>query len=177
MLRSTIHAALIAAGLLLLALPVAAQDHVTCEKASGDVAIAACDRAIASGRLNSAQLAVAYQNRGVEYELKENWARALSDYDAALRINGKDANALIGRGNAYLNTDKPDQAMRDYNRAIELVPSPNAFYNRGVGYRTLKDYVRAKADFETALNLPAKGAADERGQSKARQALSDLPKR
>jgi hypothetical protein len=44
--------------------PTAIATSATCDKASGDEAIAACTRAINSGRLRSHDLAVEYYNRG-----------------------------------------------------------------------------------------------------------------
>jgi hypothetical protein len=45
----------------------AMSDPKICEKVSGDEAIAACTRAISSGREKGHALSVDYNNRGVEY--------------------------------------------------------------------------------------------------------------
>ena len=47
-----------------------ADDAQTCAKASGDDAIAACSRAIASGAMTGKALALAYSNRGVEWQAR-----------------------------------------------------------------------------------------------------------
>ena len=65
---------------VMLARPVLAEkmsDAKICEKASGDEAIAACTRAIATDRGHG--LAVDYNNRGVEYLHKADNDRAIAD--------------------------------------------------------------------------------------------------
>lgn len=42
-------------------------DLAKCKIASGNAAIAACDRAISSGKLTAIDLAAAYNSRGVVY--------------------------------------------------------------------------------------------------------------
>jgi tetratricopeptide (TPR) repeat protein len=156
--------------------PAQAQDHIICEKESGDVAIAACDRAIASGKLSSAQLAWAYHNRAVEYENKAKYELALADYDRALKIDPNRAGSLVGRGNNYSLLGKHQLAIADYNRALRILPdSPNALHNRGVAYARMKDYKRARADYERAIAVPARDEADRGSQDTARKLLSELP--
>jgi hypothetical protein len=71
----------------------AADDGDICANESGDVAIAACTRAINSGRYKGNSLAVKYNNRGVEWRLKQDYERALSDYSAAIRYDETFADA------------------------------------------------------------------------------------
>src|SRR5262245_6998580 len=53
-----------------------ANDKVTCANASGDAAIAACGRAIASRKFKGIDLAELYYNRGAEYAAKGECNRA-----------------------------------------------------------------------------------------------------
>jgi tetratricopeptide (TPR) repeat protein len=64
--------------------PVLADDFETCAKSSGDAAIAACTRAIASGKHKGSDLAALYQNRGVEWNAKRDSDRAIADYERAI---------------------------------------------------------------------------------------------
>src|ERR1700745_4163450 len=66
--------------------PRAAQARRTCADASGDVAIKACNDAIASGQHQGQALAEIYYNRAIEYDKKGDEQRALADYSEALRI-------------------------------------------------------------------------------------------
>ena len=72
---------IIGAAFMALGMPMvaAADDSQTCWKESGDVAIAACSRAIKSGRFKGHALAVIYTNRGIEYSRKNDYDRAIAD--------------------------------------------------------------------------------------------------
>jgi tetratricopeptide (TPR) repeat protein len=175
LLRS-LFAAVALLGAIISAKPVTAQDHMTCEKESGDIAIAACDRAIASGKLTPSQLAWTYHNRAVEYETKGKHELALADYDRALTVDAKRPTSLVGRGNALSNLGKHQLALDAYNQALRILPdSPNTLQNRALNYVRMKDYKRARDDYERAIALPARGQADRDSQAKARSQLSQLP--
>jgi tetratricopeptide (TPR) repeat protein len=80
------------AGALCGALPAIAgpnEDNQACSKESGDVAIAACNRAINSRRFSGHALAIIYDNRGVEYYNKQDWDRAIADFSMTIKIDPK----------------------------------------------------------------------------------------
>ena len=57
--------------------------------------------------------------------------------------------AYNNRGIAYGDLGKYEQAIRDYNKAIELDPQyANTYYNRGILYQTLDKITEAEADFK-----------------------------
>jgi hypothetical protein len=66
-----------------------ANDKRTCANASGDAAIAACERAIASRKFKGIGLAQLYYNRGVEYAAKGECDRGIADYNEAIRLDPK----------------------------------------------------------------------------------------
>ena len=112
-----------------------ADDAGACNHAIGDEAIAACTRAINSGRWRGPDLAIAYKNRGHAYQAKGDNDRAIADYAEAIRLDPEDAFAYNGRGNAYqVKRDKDgakhvdrakgdnDRAIADYSEAIRLDP-------------------------------------------------------
>ena len=52
---------------------------------------------------------------------------------------------------------KLDQAIADFDEAIHLDPtSAEAYYSRGVAYRTKGDMDKANSDFAKAKHLPYK---------------------
>src|SRR5262245_61150390 len=117
---------LCAVGAALLApAPVAgapADDRLTCADTSGDAAIAACSRLIASGRLRGTELAKAYYFRGVEYRDKGDLDRALADLGQAIKLDPKFALAFNNRGLAWEDKGEIDRAIADYDAAIRLDP-------------------------------------------------------
>jgi lipoprotein NlpI len=65
----------------------AADDWATCVKQSGDVAIAACSRAITSGKFRDEGLAAIYVSRGLEYKNTRGLDRAIADFDQAIGLD------------------------------------------------------------------------------------------
>lgn len=165
-----------AAAFLLLAGPISvsralADDSTICANESGDVAIAACTRAIKSGRYKGHSLATKYVNRGVEWKLKKDYGRALADYNEAIRLDAKYADAFYNRCSLYVAQNEYDRAIPSCDKAVRLGPSADAlaasggtrlgndrtysdyFSMRGVAYHGKKEYDRSIVDFDRALKL------------------------
>src|SRR6185369_5076179 len=115
----------------IIAIPAFADDWETCAKSSGDDAIAACTRAIKSGTYNGKTLALAYSNRGVEWRAKGELARAIADYNEAIKADPQQAAAYNNRGIAHAALSDYDKAVADYDEAIKLKPDyASALNNR-----------------------------------------------
>ncbi len=138
---------------------VRADDAEDCLKGSGDTAIRACSRIIKSGRafgkpISKEDLAITYSNRGIAYNNMGNYDRAIADYDTAIKLNPKFANAYNNRGFAYYRKRQYDRSIADYDNAIKLNPKyARAYGNRGVAYYRKRQYDRAIADFRKAIEL------------------------
>jgi tetratricopeptide (TPR) repeat protein len=86
---------------------------------------------------------------------------ALNDYNRAIQINPRNANAYYNRG--LLKATKfqdPQGALADYDRAIKIKPAYDAAYNnRGnLKVEQLKDYQGALADYNQAIKLKPRNA-------------------
>lgn len=152
-----------AAALALVVAPAAAQSSDpnvrTCEDKSGAEAIAGCTAAIASNKLSPKNLAVTLTNRGAEYVHLNSYARAIVDFNEAVRLDPKSEVAFLNRGNAYFFQKDYAHAMADFNRAIGLNGQFSmAFSNRGQVYFMQGRYVRALADLNEAIRLNPKNA-------------------
>jgi tetratricopeptide (TPR) repeat protein len=131
-----------------------ADDLQICHDESGDVAIAACTRAIESGRLSKRNLAVAYTSRGVEWRAKGEVDRAIIDHSDAIRTDPTVPESFYNRGNAYKQKGNLDQAIADYTQAIRINPKDaSAYNNRGNAYSDKGDTARANADYAQAKRL------------------------
>lgn len=134
-----------------------ADDLATCRDANGDVAIAACTRAISSARWHGHKLAFEYNARGFHYAGKSDYDRAIADYTEAIRLDPKYVLSYNNRGNAYLDKGDSDRGIADYNQAMRLDPKDAlAYYNRGNAYYDKGDDDRAIADFAEAIQLDPK---------------------
>jgi lipoprotein NlpI len=85
-------------------------------------AIAACTRAINSGRWSGPGLAWAYNGRGNAYRAKGDNDRAIADYSEALSIDPKYFPAYFSRGRLYLYGGSIAKAQADFKQMKELNP-------------------------------------------------------
>jgi tetratricopeptide (TPR) repeat protein len=95
-------------------------------------------------------------------------SEAVEQYTVALQESPKDVNAYVNRGVAFARLGQHDQAIADYNAALDIASTrlPDVIKNRGLSYEQQGEIREALADFETFLNLiadmPSERRADER---------------
>lgn len=177
----TYHACALIAAALMLAGTVAAtaaDDAKTCTKESGDVAIDACSKAIASKHYNGHVLARLYLNRGVERRAKEDYDAALADFAEAVKADKKYADAYFNRCSIYNFKKAYDSAITECGQAIKLGPAADAtvaggaeklgkdvalsdyYTERGFAYFKKDDFAHAFVDLDNAVRLnPNNGRA------------------
>jgi tetratricopeptide (TPR) repeat protein len=132
-------------------LPSVTADFNTCHDSSGDAAIAACSRAIASGQLTGKDLALAFTNRGFEYNAEKDYDRAIGDYDQAIKFDPQLAIAFHNRGLAYYAKQAYDRAIADYDQAFKLDPTyAVALYDRGLAKQKKGDPAGGASDIAAA---------------------------
>jgi tetratricopeptide (TPR) repeat protein len=152
-------AAVIAVAMTLAAVDgAAADDRELCKTAKGDEAIAACTRAIESKKYKHKKfrrtLSLLYTNRGVEYEIKKEFDRAIEDHSEAIKVDPKNWAAYNNRGNAYAGKREYSNAITDYDTAVKLNEKyAQAFYNRGLAKRNSGDSTGAEGDIAQARLL------------------------
>ncbi len=73
---------------------------------------------------------------------------------ATMQTDLNDAGAYNKRGVAYARKGQYDQAISDFNKALEINPRyATAYYNRGVAYARKGQYDQAISDFTKALEI------------------------
>jgi tetratricopeptide (TPR) repeat protein len=65
---------------------------------------------------------MAYSNRGNTFDDKKDYARAIADFDAAIKLEPHYATAFYNRANAKLNAGDKTGAIADYRQALALRP-------------------------------------------------------
>lgn len=130
----------------------AAQDTERCRGRSGDP-IAACTRVITSTKSTREQVGDAYINRGQHYYEKQEYDRAIADFNRAIPLKPKWVQMAYGnRGNAYFSKEENEKALESYDKAISIDPKyASAYTARGLIYEKLGAVERARADYEAAL--------------------------
>lgn len=156
-MKSALQIALLSIGIGVALFPapvLADHDGDNCSGSAGDAAIAACTRAIGSGRYHGRGLEALYYNRGNAYQNRGDLDRALADYGKAIDLDRNDADAYLNRGIAFLSKSDVDRAVADFSKAIELKPKyAAAYFNRGNAYMAKSDVDRALADYGKAIAL------------------------
>jgi len=80
----------------------------------------------------------------------------------------------VWRGNAWYNKKDYDNALVDYNKAIEINPNYElAFYNRGFAWIAKQDYNRAIADFNKVIEINPNSASAYVSRGSIRRALKE----
>ena len=93
-------------------------------------------------------------NIGLVYAEKGDYDTAIRDFNKAIELDPKLAQAFYNRGLAYVNKKDYALAIRDFTRAIELDPSfAMAFCNRGTAYADNGGYDTAIRDYTKAIEL------------------------
>ena len=101
--------------------------------------------------------AVAWLARGRYLLARENYARAIADFTAALERSADDVEAAViynDRGLAYAMRGDAEQALADYDCAIARSAGlAEAWYNRALACRRQGDAAAAVAAFDRAIDL------------------------
>ncbi|MEZ5959274.1 MAG: tetratricopeptide repeat protein [Hyphomonadaceae bacterium] len=141
---------LAAAVWLLAACVTTADDDIwsDCQAGRGEQALDACAAVIASGLYAADITASAHNLRGVAYGTSRQPEMALREYEAAVAISPDYAVAINNRGRAHRALGHYGLAIADFDRAISLEPSNDAFLNEACWIRTL-----AERDLERAAEL------------------------
>ncbi|MCG9891774.1 MAG: tetratricopeptide repeat protein [Thermosynechococcaceae cyanobacterium MS004] len=93
-------------------------------------------------------------NRGNTRRALGDKQGAIADYDQAIRLNPKDAEAYNNRGVTRRALGDNQGAIADYEEAIRLAPKDAAAYvNRGNIRSQLEDKQGAIIDLQTAASL------------------------
>lgn len=88
-------------------------------------------------------------NLGRSYEQKGMYARAATEYAAAVRLAPQDIRARNNLATVYAARGMYDAALREYERALELRPDdPDLMYNLGTAYLRQGRYDRAILYYE-----------------------------
>ncbi len=113
-----------------------------------------CDKALHYGGLKKRDLIATYVNRGVVHMAMENFTAAANDYNKALELNPKVAEAYVNRGNLWFMVNRYQEAIEDYGQSLELgfAQAYIALLNRGMVHETTGKFSMAKDDYLAALS-------------------------
>lgn len=95
-----------------------------------------------------------YVNRGIDYGNRQQWHKAIKDYNRAIEISDKYPIIFFRRGVAYINSRQWHEAIDDFSR-IERFSSeyPIIYYYRGVAYSRTGQFEKALADYDRFVEV------------------------
>jgi tetratricopeptide (TPR) repeat protein len=105
--------------------------------------------------------------RGVAFLNIGNGAKALEDFNSAIKLNSENYKYFYNRGNIYRQTSQLDDALADYDKALALNPNIADLYtNKGAVLVLMNRNKEALATLNKAISLnPSdKNALFNRGQ-------------
>lgn len=98
-------------------------------------------------------LAATYANLGAAYRKLGEDGKARSSYDQALQLNPNQYNVYLGLGELLEKQNRPDDAISNYSKAVELQPTDTGFLLLGRALERTGRRSEALAAYQAALKL------------------------
>ena len=115
-----------------------------------------------------AQKYLAYLERGQFLARIKQYPEALTDFDAAILVDGSKAAPYVGRAIVYRETGKVDAALANFDRAASIEPAFWLTYvERGDTLMALMRFNEAVAAYDMALARRPNDARAQRGRTAA----------
>ncbi|MGC8642869.1 MAG: tetratricopeptide repeat protein, partial [Isosphaeraceae bacterium] len=98
--------------------------------------------------------AYAYSMRGHTWFSKQQYDKAIADYNEAIRLDPKDAYAYSMRGHTWFSKQQYEKAIADFIESIRLDPKDESTYiSRAMAWALMHEPRKAIADLEKAIRL------------------------
>lgn len=95
-----------------------------------------------------------YIHSGLAWAQKQDFDKAIRDFDEAIRLQSDSSWAFSNRGKAWASRKGYDIAIQDFGEAIRLAPNDaRNYFDRGNALVNNGDYQRAIKDYEEVIRL------------------------
>ena len=115
----------------------------------------------------------AFLERASVHLAVNDYAAAAADCGDALRLDPKLAYAYNLRGMALRGMGKLRQSLEDFDRAVELSPGLDTYFQRASTYESLGEHAKAIADLDQVIALYPSSPVGYLARSKSREAAGD----
>ena len=115
-----------------------------------------------------------YVERAQARLAQEDYAGVIADCTAALDRDARLALAFNLRGIAMRQSGRPQQALAEFTRAIELAPNETNYFQRASTYQVLGQHALAIADLNEVIALKPDGTPAFYARALSERAIGDL---
>ncbi len=131
------------------------RDRADCEQMTNPgLKISSCTRILSGANLPNDMKVLGHHHLGVGLLLKNDYDRAIVEFNEALRIDPTYVRSFNSRGNAWRGKGEIENAIADYNEAIRLDRNFAFPYNgRASAYYDKGQFDRAIDDFSQVIRL------------------------
>ena len=138
--------------------------------------IGGCSAILAFERVTTRARVIVHDWRGQLYASKGDYAAAILDFSATIRLDPSYFSAYGERADVYLAIGDAQKAVDDYGAYIRLNPDWKRFYGRGLAHLQLNNLDAIIDDFsETIKRAPSESTAwTGRGEARQRNGEVDL---
>ncbi len=100
------------------------------------------------------EVPIAYNNRGNEYKIKQDYPNAIADFRKAIEFNKNFPEPIFSLGDVYRSTGMYDSALIYANRALAIKPDmPQGLVNRGIVRAIQNNLDSAMMDFNKCIQI------------------------
>ena len=103
-----------------------------------------------------------------------DYQAVVADCGEALAKDPKLTYAYTLRGTAFRELHDLPQALENFNRAVELAPGLDNYFQRATVYQSMGDHTKAIADFDQVISLFPSSPMGYLARAKSREANGDL---
>ena len=89
----------------------------------------------------------------MEIEFQGQYDKAIESYTSVIKLDREFYEAYNDRGSSYGSQGKFEQAIEDFNKAIEMKQDPSFYTNRGEAYHGKNNCTLARLDWDKACTL------------------------
>lgn len=118
-----------------------------------------CEDLQMASELGSERAKEAYKQYCIGISSNE-YTKLLKKYNDYIERYPDKYEGYFERGNLYFRSNKIESALLDYNRVLEILEHPVAYYNRGVCYLKLNNKTKGCLDINKAIKLGYEKAKD-----------------
>jgi len=118
--------------------------------------------------------AQAFVERAMARSAQENYAGVIADCGEALARDARLVLAYNLRGVALRKSGSPQEALRDFNHAVELAPDGPNYFQRAATYQAMGEHKMAVADLDQVIALSPGNPMGYLARAKSRDALGDV---